>query len=83
MVFYINHLIRSHYLISLGQEKRDTVDAYILKINTDLMKSFLEWQIFYNVTFLTGGQIRLHETMCSHVVPEVNKNKLLLMTPLV
>lgn len=83
MVFYINHLIRSHYLISLGQEKRDTVDVYILKINTDLMKSFVEWQIFYNVAFLTGGQIRLHKTMCSHVVPEVNKNKLLLMTPLV
>lgn len=83
MVFYINHLIRSHYLISLGQEKRDTVDVYILKINTDLMKSFVEWQIFYNVAFLTGGQIRLHETMCSYVVPEVNKNKLLLMTPLV
>lgn len=83
MVFYINHLIRSHYLISRGQEKRDTVDVYILKINTDLMKSFVEWQIFYNVTFLTGRQIRLHETMCSHVVPEVNKNKLLLMTPLV
>lgn len=83
MVFYINHLIQSHYLISLGQEKRDTVDVYILKINTDLMKSFVEWQIFYNVTFLTGGQIRLYETMCSYVVPEVNKNKLLLMTPLV